>query len=171
MTKNYYICLYKGKVVICLASSSLTDRQLQILRALFNISDSTTVFTVKKTQSQLAKELNLTRQALNIHLRRLREEGLIRTGRGFIDLTRKALQVLGAGTSEAFVFLKVAPSKREQVYEIVKTLPSIRLFRVTGEIDLVAMVPQSQLDSFLERVSSIDGVESTSSHVIISVLK
>ncbi|MEM4721578.1 MAG: Lrp/AsnC family transcriptional regulator [Candidatus Methanomethylicaceae archaeon] len=158
--------------MVCLASSSsLTDRQLQILRMLFKISDSATVFTVKKTQTELAKELNLTRQALNIHLRRLREEGLIRTGRGFIDLTRKALQILGAGTSEAFVFLKVVPSKREQVYELVKSLPSIRLFRVTGEIDLVAMVPQAQLDSFLERVSSIEGVESTSSHVIISVLK
>jgi len=158
--------------VICLASSSyLTDRQLQILRMLFKISDSTTVFTVKKTQTELAKELNLTRQALNIHLRRLREEGLIRTGRGFIDLTRKALQILGVGTSEAFVFLRVAPSKREQVYDVVKTLPSLRLYRVTGEIDLVAMVPQSQLDFFLERVSSIEGVEFTSSHVIISVLK
>ncbi len=153
------------------SSSSLTDRQLQILRILFKISDSATVFTVKKTQNELAKELNLTRQALNIHLRRLREEGLIRTGRGFIDLTRKALQILGAGTSEAFVFLRVAPSKREQVYELVKSLPSLRLFRVTGEIDLIAMVPQSQLDHFLERVSSIEGVEYTSSHVIISILK
>lgn len=149
----------------------MTDRQLQILKMLFRISDSTTVFTVKKTQVELAKELNLTRQALNIHLRRLREEDLIRTGRGFIDLTRKALQVLGAGTSEAFVFLRISPPKREQVYEKVKSIPSLRLFRVTGEIDLVAMVPQAQLDSFLEIVSSIDGVESTSSHVIISVLK
>ena len=153
------------------SSLSLTDRQLQILKMLFKISDSATVFTVKKTQTELAKELNLTRQALNIHLRRLREEGLIRTGRGFIDLTRKALQIIGAGTSEAFVFLRVTPSRREQVYEMVKSLPSLRVFRVTGEIDLVAMVPQSQLDSFLERVSSIEGVEFTSSHVIISVLK
>lgn len=151
--------------------STLTDRQIQILRMLFKISDSATVFTVKKTQVELAKELNLTRQALNIHLRRLREEGLIRTGRGFIDLTRKALQVLGAGTSEAFVFLRIEPPKREQVYEKVKNIPSLRLFRVTGEIDLIALVPQAQLESFLETVSSIDGVESTSSHVIISVLK
>ncbi|MGQ9759819.1 MAG: Lrp/AsnC family transcriptional regulator [Candidatus Methanomethylicaceae archaeon] len=151
--------------------SSLTDRQIQILRMLFKTSDSTTVFTVKKTQAELAKELDFTRQALNIHLRRLREEGLIRTGRGFIDLTRKALQVLGVGTSEAFVFLKIVPSKREHVYEKVKMIPSLRLFRVTGEIDLIAMVSQAQLDSFLKTVSSIDGVNLTSSHVIISVLK
>jgi len=150
---------------------SLTDRQIQILRMLYKISNSTNVFTVKKTQGELARELNLTRQALNIHLRRLREESLIRTGRGFIDLTEKALQTLGVGTSEAFVFLKIQPSQREHVYEKVRKLPSSKLFRVTGEIDLVAVVPQAQLDSFLESVSGIDGVISTSSHVVISIIK
>jgi DNA-binding MarR family transcriptional regulator len=83
---------------------SLTDRQLQLLKLLYNISNSTKVFTVKRTQGELARELNLTRQALNVHLRRLREENLIRTGRGFIDLTERALQILGVGVSEAFVF-------------------------------------------------------------------
>jgi DNA-binding Lrp family transcriptional regulator len=150
---------------------SLTDRQIQILRMLYKISNSTNVFTVKKTQGELARELNLTRQALNIHLRRLREESLIRTGRGFIDLTEKALQTLGVGTSEAFVFLKIQPSQREHVYEKVRKLSSSKLFRVTGEIDLVAVVPQAQLDSFLESVSGIDGVISTSSHVVISIIK
>ena len=150
---------------------SLTDRQIQILRMLYKISNSTNVFTVKKTQGELARELNLTRQALNIHLRRLREESLIRTGRGFIDLTEKALQTLGVGTSEAFVFLKIQPSQREHVYEKVRKFSSSKLFRVTGEIDLVAMVPQAQLDSFLESVSGIDGVISTSSHVVISIIK
>ena len=40
---------------------SLTDRQMQLLRMLYKISNSTDVFTVKKTQGELAKELNLTR--------------------------------------------------------------------------------------------------------------
>lgn len=150
---------------------SLTDRQIQILRMLFKISKSTNVFTVKKTQGELARELQLTRQALNIHLRRLREENLIRTGRGFIDLTERSLQVLGAGTSEAFVFLKIQPPQREHVYESIRKLPSSKIYRVTGEIDLVTIVPQAQLDSFLESVSGIDGVISTSSHVVISIIK
>lgn len=152
-------------------SPSLTDRQMQLLRMLYRASESTCVFTVKKTQGDLARELNLTRQALNIHLRRLREEGLIRTGRGFIDLTEKALVVLGIGTAEAFVFLKIQPFKRDQVYDQVRRLPASRIFRVTGEIDLVAQVPQSRLDGFLESVSNIDGVVSTASHVVISIIK
>jgi len=150
---------------------SLTDRQIQILRMLYQASESTSVFTVKKTQGDLARELALTRQALNIHLRRLREEGLIRTGRGFIDLTEGALVVLGIGTAEAFVFLKIQPFKRDQVYDKVRRLNATRVFRVTGEIDLIAQVPQSRLDTFLENVSNIDGVVSTSSHVVISIIK
>ncbi len=151
--------------------SSLTDRQMQLLRMLYRTSESTRVFTVKKTQGELARELNLTRQALNIHLRKLREESLIRTGRGFIDLTEKALVVLGIGTAEAFVFLKIQPFKRDHVYAQVRKLPASNIFRVTGEIDLVAQVPQSRLDNFLEHVSNIDGVVSTSSHIVISIVK
>lgn len=150
---------------------AITDRQLQLLQMLYKVSNSTNVFTVDKTQSELAKELNLTRQALNIHLRHLREENLIRTGRGFIDLTERALQTLGVGTTEAFVFLKIQPHKREHVYEKIKKLGSSKVYRVTGEIDLVATVPQSRLDPFLEDVSGIDGVISTSSHVVISIIR
>lgn len=149
----------------------LTDRQKEILRTLFEMSEQASVFTIRKKQIELANGLNLTRQALNIHLRKLREAGLIRTGRGFIDLTESALKVLGVGTAEAFVFLKINPPKRESVYEKVRALPTLDVYRVTGEIDLIALVPQSQLDRFLEEVSNIDGVISTSSHVVISSLK
>lgn len=141
------------------------------MRTLFNMSEGTTVFTIKKTQTELARELNISRQALNIHLRRLKEEGFIRTGRGFIDITKKALQLIGMEGSEAFVFLKVVPKRREEVYNKVKELPCTKLYRVTGEIDLIAIVPQAHLNKFLESVASIDGIERTSSHVVISTLK
>lgn len=152
-------------------SSSLTEKSIRILRKLFESSEGTTVFTVKKTQSEIAKELNITRQALNVHLRKLKKEGLIRTGRGFIDITKDALQVLGLGTSDAFVILKVKPNKREEVYKKIKELPATKIYRVTGEIDLIVLVPQTHLSQFLEKVITIDGIESTSSHVIVSTLK
>ncbi|MCQ8892531.1 MAG: Lrp/AsnC family transcriptional regulator [Candidatus Methanosuratincola sp.] len=149
----------------------LTDRQIEILRMLFEMSEQASVFTTRKRQIDLAKRLGLTRQALNIHLRKLRDAGLIRTGRGFIDLTEDALRVLGLETAEAFVFLKINPPKRESVYEKIRALPALDVYRVTGEIDLVAIVPQAQLDRFLGEVSGIDGVISTSSHVVISSIK
>lgn len=152
-------------------SLTLTEKSIRILRKLFESSEGTTVFTVKKTQSEIAKELNITRQALNVHLRKLKKGGLIRTGRGFIDITKDALQVLGLGTSDAFVFLKVEPNKREEVYKKIKELPATKIYRVTGEIDLIVLVPQTHLSQFLEKVTTIDGIRSTSSHVIVSTLK
>ncbi|MCC6013078.1 MAG: Lrp/AsnC family transcriptional regulator [Candidatus Verstraetearchaeota archaeon] len=152
-------------------SYTLTEKSIRILRKLFERSTGTMVFTVRKTQSEIAKELNITRQALNVHLRKLKKEGLIRTGRGFIDITKEALQVLGLESSEAFVFLKVEPRKREEVYRKIKELPAIRVYRVTGEIDLIAIVPQAHLSQFLEKATTIEGIESTSSHVVISILK
>ncbi|RLF23995.1 MAG: AsnC family transcriptional regulator [Thermoprotei archaeon] len=148
-----------------------TERQLRVLRMLYDRSKSMRVYTVEKSQSELAKELGITRQALSLHLRRLREEGLIRTGRGFIDLTEKALKVLGVQTQEAFVLIKVEPKLRDEAYRKIKGLPVSKLYRVTGEIDVIAVVDQAHLDEFLRKVSKIEGVERTSTHIVVQVLK
>jgi len=151
---------------------SLTERQRLLLFKLYESSKSMTVYTVNKSQSELAKELGITRQALSIHLRKFKDEGLIRTGRGFIDLTEKALKVLNIRSADTFVFIKVHPQMRTIAYEKIKRIPNVsKLFRVTGEVDLIALVDQSTLDSFLRNVSQIDGVVSTSAHIVIETLK
>ncbi len=66
-------------------------RQLKLLRKLYEEGKTIEVHTVEKTQDELSKELGITRQALSNHLKVLKELGYIRTGRGFIDLTEKAL--------------------------------------------------------------------------------
>lgn len=138
---------------------------------LYKSSRSVNVLTVAKSQSKLARELGITRQALSIHLRKFKEAGLIRTGRGFIDLTEKALKVLKIRSADAFVFIKIQPQLRQVAYERIKKLPADKLYRVTGEIDLIAIVDQSMLDSFLRSVSKVEGVMSTSAHIVIESLK
>jgi len=64
------------------------------------------------------RELGIMRQALNMHLHRLREEDLVRTGRGFVELTSKALEVLGVERANSFVFVKIEPRLRESVYAV-----------------------------------------------------
>ncbi|MCD6509406.1 MAG: Lrp/AsnC family transcriptional regulator [Thermoprotei archaeon] len=150
---------------------TLTEKQLRLLHMLFGMSKALRVYTVEKSQDMLAKELGITRQALNIHLRRLKEEGLIRTGRGFIDLTEKALRVLKAEAASAFVLIKVEPKLRQEAYKRISELPVEKLYRVTGGIDLIAMVDQSKLDSFLRGLSTVEGVRETSAHVVIEILK
>lgn len=129
------------------------------------------VYTVNKSQSLLAKELGITRQALSMHLHRLREEGLIRTGRGFIELTPKALELLGVKREDSFVFVRVEPRLREQVYANVLKMPVKQVYRVTGDVDLILVLEQSALAEVLRDLSKMTGVTHTSSHVVIEAMK
>ena len=146
----------------------LTERQLEILRKLYQASVPMTVQSVTRTQAELAKELKITRQALSNHLRKLRGLKLIRTGRGFIDLSPDCLRLLGKSTDEALVFLRVHPKDRIEVYEKVKDLSPIRLHRVTGSVDMVVAVSGGELADFLSKVAEIDGVIETSTHTVLT---
>lgn len=146
----------------------LTERQLEILRKLYMASIPVSVQTVTRTQSQLAKELKITRQALSNHLRKLRGLKLIRTGRGFIDLSPDSLRLLGKSTDEALVFLKVEPKYRVEVYEKIKNLKPLRLHRVTGSVDMVVTVSGAELAEFLSSVADINGVVETSTHTVLT---
>ena len=148
----------------------LTEKQIEILRTLQAESKLMKVFTVEENQSALAKKLGITRQALNVHLRKLKEAGFIRTGRGFIDLTDKALEALGVRTAEAFVAVKIEPRARNQAYSRIKMLPVERVYRVTGDIDLLVVINQALLDDFLKQVSKIEGVKDTTTYVVIERL-
>ncbi|MCD6458420.1 MAG: Lrp/AsnC family transcriptional regulator [Thermoproteales archaeon] len=148
----------------------LTEKQIEILRTLQAESKLIKVFTVEENQSALAKKLGITRQALNVHLRKLKEAGFIRTGRGFIDLTDKALEALGVRTAEAFVAVKIEPRARNQAYSRIKMLPVERVYRVTGDIDLLVVINQALLDDFLKQVSKIEGVKDTITYVVIERL-
>ena len=70
-------------------------RPLRLLRMLYTKGKPTTTYSIHVKQSEFAKQLDISRQALNVHLRKLRQNGYIRTGRGFIDVTEKGLALLG----------------------------------------------------------------------------
>jgi len=130
-----------------------------------------TTYTLNVKQSELAKQLNISRQALNVHLRKLRDQGHIRTGRGFIDVTEKGLAVLGISVNPAFVFIKVSPLKRGIAYQRIMQFPIQRIFRVTGDMDAILQVEREKLDEALKQLASIDGILDTKSYITIQTLK
>ena len=146
----------------------LTERQLEILRKLYQASTPVSMQSVTSTQAQLAGDLRITRQALSNHLRKLRSLKLIRTGRGFIDLSPDCLRLLGKSADEAFVLLKVLPKYRLEAYEKVKKLRPLRLRRVTGSADMLLMVGGADLADFLAKVADITGVVETSTHTVLT---
>ncbi len=148
-----------------------TGRPLRLLHMLYSRGKATTTYTLMVKQSELAKQLNISRQALNVHLRKLRDQGHIRTGRGFIDVTEKGLAVLGISANPAFVFIKVSPLKRSHVYEQIMQFPIERVFRVTGDMDAVLQVEREKLDEALKQLASIEGIQDTRSYITIQTLR
>lgn len=149
----------------------LTKRSVQLLRTLFEKGKSTTTYTLRVKQNELATQLGISRQALNVHLRKLKNRGYIRAGRGFVDVTEKGLSALGISTAPAFILVKVSPAKRIQVYEKIKEIPVSKVFRIAGEIDALISVEREKLDKILKQLYEIDGVQDTRSYVTIEVIK
>ncbi len=145
----------------------VSEKQMEILRRLQKAGETRVVCSVRKTQSELARELGVTRQALSNHLRKLREMGLIRTGRGFIDITEKAFELLGRSGPPTFVLIKVRPQNLDNIYNKIKEINDGQVYRVTGEYDLIIQTSQKKLDELLKTVLKLEGVEKTSTYVSI----
>ncbi len=148
-----------------------TGRPLRLLRMLFTRGKPTTTYSIHVKQSEFAKQLDISRQALNVHLRKLRQNGYIRTGRGFIDVTEKGLALLGVSVNPAFVFVKVSPLKRGEAYQKVMGFPIQRVFRVTGDMDAILLVEREKLDEALKKLAAVEGIQETRSYVTIETLK
>jgi DNA-binding Lrp family transcriptional regulator len=149
----------------------LTKRSVQLLRTLYEKGKSTTTYTLSVNQDDLSSQLGISRQALNVHLRKLKNRGYIRTGRGFVDVTEKGLSALGVSTTPAFILLKVSPIKRIQVYEKIRDIPVSKIFRIAGEVDALLTVEREKLDKILKKLYEIEGVQDTRSYVTIETIK
>ena len=150
---------------------ALTRRSAQMLKMLYEKGKPTTTYSLRIKQDELAKQLGISRQALNAHLRKLRNLKYVRTGRGFIDVTEKGLKTLGISTTPAFIFIKVSPHRRSEAYEQIKKLKLDRAFRVAGDVDALLIVGSEKLDEALKGLSLIHGVQDTKSYVAIESIK
>jgi DNA-binding Lrp family transcriptional regulator len=141
------------------------------LRTLYEKGRSTSTYTLRLKQDELSAQLGISRQALNVHLRKLKNRGYIRTGRGFIDVTDKGLNALGVSTTPAFILIKVSPIKRIQVYDKIKEVAVSKAFRIAGEVDALIIVERENLDAILKKLYAIDGIQDTRSYVTIETIK
>ena len=149
----------------------LTKRSVQLLKMLYDKGKSTNTYTLRVKQDELSKQLGISRQALNVHLRKLKTTGYIRTGRGFIDVTEKGLSALGVSTTPAFILIKVLPTKRIHVYEQIHQLNIHRAFRIAGDVDALIIVERETMDETLKKLYTIDGIQETRSYVTIETIK
>jgi DNA-binding Lrp family transcriptional regulator len=141
------------------------------LKRLYEKGQSTRTYTLSVKQDELSEQLGISRQALNVHLRKLKNRGYIRTGRGFIDVTEKGLKALGVSTTPAFILIKVSPTKRIQVYDKIREIAVTRAFRIAGEVDGLIIIDRENLDEILKKLYAINGIQDTRSYVTIETIK
>jgi DNA-binding Lrp family transcriptional regulator len=149
----------------------LTKRSVKLLKMLYEKGEHTSAYALQVKQDELSGQLGISRQALSVHLRKLKNASYIRTGRGFIEITEKGLNALGISTTPAFILIKVSPVKRIQVYDKIKELAVSRAFRIAGEVDALIIVERENLDEFLKKLYAIDGIQDTRSYVTIETIK
>ncbi len=76
------------------------------------------------------------------------------------------------GQIHAYVMMTVTPKKAAAVVAAVRRLPAVRLLRsVSGPFDLIAEVVApsvAEMDTIIDALGAIDGVERTTSSLVLS---
>lgn len=151
--------------------SKLTDRQYQLIHHLLQRAQPMRVYTVYGDQDEIARELGMTRQALAIHLKRLKELGLVRTGREFVDITEKAVKHLKGQSNDVIILVKIEPKYRDKAYQDVKKLPIEKALRLAGDFDMAVITQETVLDKVLDAINNMEGVRETKTFISIGVVK
>jgi len=139
----------------------LSKSEYRLLSFLRKRAESEYVYRVDLKQAELAETLGISRQALSVKLRPLIEKNLIRTGRGFIEITEDGLSALGQFSRPVFILVKVEPTKRKEVYSKIAEAKLGKVNKVAGDVDLIMQVDGGSAAKVLDFVSGLDGVIST----------
>ncbi len=120
----------------------------------------------RKTVSELARELDLSRTTVQKRLGQLEASGVIAGYR------LKLGDCYGVDTFQAYVNLVVEPKYSGRVAAALEKLPEVEaLYTVSGKIDLVAIMRVNNpavLDATLDKIGAIDGVRDTDSAIVLS---
>jgi DNA-binding Lrp family transcriptional regulator len=116
--------------------------------------------------AMLARQLGIARTTVTSRLARL-EKAKIITGYG-VRLSQRVVD----GGLQAYVGITVQPRSGKEVLRRLSVLPQVQqLCAVSGEFDYVAWLrtdSPEQLDQLLDLIGSVDGVEKTTTSIILS---
>ena len=123
----------------------------------------------RKTTRQLAKEIGVSELTARRKLRRLTEQDIIRVV-ATVDPFDVGYQ------TPAIIGLRVDPSRLEEVASAISELPTVvYVAATTGSIDLIvevmARTNQDLADFLLRHLSSVPGVRSSETNLVIRIFK
>lgn len=121
----------------------------------------------RASTAEIARRLKLSRTTVQSRIERLEREGVIG---GYTVRVNDAAE---RGHIRAHIMITVLPKQMATVVEALHAMPEVRvLHSVSGPSDLIALgvVPSvSDMDQLTDRIGAIEGVERTTSSIILSV--
>lgn len=120
----------------------------------------------RASTAELARRVGRSRTSVQSRLERLERRGII-LGYGV-----RLAPGHDAGAVRAHVMIKVGPKEARSVSAALRAIPQVRvLHSVSGEVDLIAVAVSgsvAEMDQVIDRIGAIDGVERTTSSIILS---
>jgi DNA-binding Lrp family transcriptional regulator len=120
----------------------------------------------RASTAELARRVGRSRTSVQSRIERLEREGII-VGYGV-----RLAPEYDLGAVRAHVMIKVGPKEARGVSAALRTIPQVRvLHSVSGEVDLIAVATAAsvaEMDEVIDRIGGLDGVERTTSSIILS---
>jgi DNA-binding Lrp family transcriptional regulator len=120
----------------------------------------------RASTTELARKLKLSRTTVQSRMERLLRQRVIA---GFTITVPDELE---AGLVRAHVMITLAPKRSAAIEAALRRIAEVRvLHSVSGPFDLIAIVAAGsigELDSLIDRIGGLDGVERTTSAIVLS---
>jgi DNA-binding Lrp family transcriptional regulator len=120
----------------------------------------------RASTAQLARLVGRSRTSVQSRIERLEKRGIIM---GYAALLAPEHSL---GAVRAHVMIKVGPKEARAVTAALRAIAAVRvLHSVSGEVDLIAVAATAsvaEMDQVIDRIGALDGVERTTSSIILS---
>jgi DNA-binding Lrp family transcriptional regulator len=116
--------------------------------------------------AMLARLVGRSRTSVQSRIERLEKQGII------IGYGVRLAPEHGVGAVRAHVMIKVGPKEARVVSAALREIAQVRMLHsVSGEVDLIAVAVTAsvaEMDLVIDRIGALDGVERTTSSIILS---
>ena len=120
----------------------------------------------RASTAQLARLVGRSRTSVQSRIERLQRDGVI------VGFGVRLGSEHGLGAVRAHVMIKVGPKEARAVSAALRAIAQVRvLHSVSGDVDLIAVAATAsvaEMDQVIDRIGALDGVERTTSSIILS---
>ena len=120
----------------------------------------------RASTAELARLVGRSRTSVQSRIEPLERQGVI------LGYTVRLAPEHGPGAVRAHVMIKVGPKEARAVTAQLRGIAQVRLLHsVSGDVDLIAVAATAtvaEMDEVIDRIGAIEGVERTTSSIILS---